>query len=181
MFNELRNYAGINVLSFFLENPSREIHIKELARVLKISSSTSKTFCDLFTKKRILLSEKKSNSIFFKLNNESDYVRELKRFFSIDFFSRNFNFKLEGILNVSIYGSYASGEYCEKSDVDLLVISRNKTFDDLFIEKFQSKIKKEVNVTKFTLSEWTKIRELKDPFYNEIEKNNFSLFGGKLE
>ena len=181
MLDELNNYAGIKVLLFFLENPSREIHIKELSRTLKISPSTSKRFCDFFSNKKILLSEKKSNSIFLKLDNDLQYVKELKRFYAIDTLLNKFTLKEKGIFNVAIYGSYASGEYLKNSDVDLLIISRNKDFSKNFISKFQDKIKKEINVTTFTLAEWTKLKEDNDPFYNEIIKKHFILYGDELE
>ena len=181
MIKEFKKYAGVKVLSYFLENPSTEVHIKELARILKISPSTSKRFCDLFTKESILLSKKKSNSIFFSLNNEESYVKELKRMYAVTLLSKNFNLKKEGIFNVSVYGSYASGDYSNNSDVDLIVISRAKNFDEAFISLFQKKIKKEVNVTKRTLSEWSQLKDDRDSFAEEILRNNFSLFGGKLK
>jgi len=181
MINEFKKYKGFEVLAYFLENPTQEIHIKELARILKISPATSKNFCDLFAKEKILLSEKKSNSIFFKLNNEDSYVLELKRFYAINKFKDKIDTSsLDGIFNIAIYGSYSSGKYTEKSDVDLLIIARKKDVDISSVLDFQKKIKKEINVTKMTLEEWNKLKDKKDVFAQEVLNNNFPLFGEKL-
>ncbi len=182
MLSGFKRYKGIMVLTYFLEHPTKEIHIKELARVLKVSSATSKHFCDLFAREQILLSEQKSNSVFFRLNNSSEYVTEMKRFYTMTVLTKSFQLKQkDGIFNVVVYGSYASGEYLERSDVDILIISRKKDYDDSFISSFQKKIKREVNVTKMTFIEWNKSKEREDAFTKEIIKNNFSLFGGKLQ
>ena len=49
MIKDLKKYQGINVLSFFLGNPTLEIHLKEISRRLKISPATAKRFCDLYS------------------------------------------------------------------------------------------------------------------------------------
>lgn len=181
MISEFKKYQGINVLNFFLENPNLDIHIKELARQLKISPATSKKFCDLFNKEQILLKEKKGNSMFFKLNNESNYVKLLKKTYGLIKLKENWKeSNIEGIKTIAVYGSYASGEYYGDSDIDIIVITRKKDADLGFIQKLQDKIKKEINVTRMTYFEWEKLRKNKDSFAKEILLNNFVIYGGEL-
>lgn len=181
MLKQLRKYQAINVLSYFLENPNLEIHIKELARKLKISPATSKRFCDLLSKEKILIFEKKGNSIFFKLDNENSYVKELKRIFSLTHIRENWkNVFMDGIVSIAVYGSFSSGDYSEDSDLDILIISRKKNLDSSFILDFQKKIKKEVNLAKMTYIEWEKLKNQEDNFVQEILKNHFVIQGDKL-
>lgn len=181
MIKNLKKYQGINVLTFFLENPTLEIHIKEVARKLKISPATAKRFCDLYSDKKIFISEKKSNSIFFKLNNFDNYVTEIKKLYAITKIRDNWQaISDENIRSVAVYGSYTSGEYSEKSDIDILILSGKKDIDILFILKFQKKIKKEVNITKITYMEWQKLKQEKDTFANEVLVNHFLIQGEKL-
>jgi len=178
MIKDLKKYQGINVLSFFLGNPTLEIHLKEISRRLKISPATAKRFCDLYSIKNILISEKKSNSIFFKLNNLNNYVIELKRIYALTQIKDNWkDISNEDIKSIAVYGSYVSGEYSEKSDIDIFILSRKKVINTSFILKFQEKIKKEVNVTKMTYMEWQKLKQKKDSFVNEILNNYFLLQG----
>lgn len=179
---EFSKYRGLAILNYFLENPTTEIHIKELSRQLNVSSATSKHFCDLLNKNNVLLSEKKGNAIFFRLNNTDLYVVEMKKFYAITLLkSALYMGSIEGIFNVVVYGSYSSGLYTETSDIDLLVISRSKIFDDSFIAEFQKILKREVNVTKLTLAKFSELRDDNDSFILEILKNNFPLYGGILK
>lgn len=181
MIKELKKYQGVNVLNFFLENPDSDIHIKELSRRLNISPATSKRFCNLFNENRILLSEKKGNSIFFKLDNSNNYVRLLKKTYAITKIKEKWKeVSIEGLKSVVIYGSYASGEYHNNSDIDILLLTRKKNIDDSFVLKFQDKIKKEVNITKITYMEWQKLKQKKDPFIKEVIENHFVIQGGEI-
>jgi len=181
MIQVLKKYQGINVLIFFLDNPTLEIHIKGVSRRLKVSPATAKRFCDLYSDKKILISEKKSNSIFFKLNNSDKYVIELKKIYVITKIKDNWkDLSDENIKSVAVYGSSVSGEYSEKSDIDLLVLSRKKEVNTSFILKFQKKMKKEINLVKITYMEWQKLKQKKDAFAQEILTNHFLIQGEKL-
>ncbi len=181
MIKELKKYQGINVLSFFLENPDLEIHIKELARKLKISPATAKRFCDIYSNKGVFLLEKKSNSKFFRLNNSDNYVRELKRFYILSKIKDNWANDLdENIKTVAVYGSSVSGDYSGASDIDILILSRKKGADVSFALKLQKRIKKEINLTKMTYVEWQKLKQKNDVFVQEVLSNHFLIKGEKL-
>jgi predicted nucleotidyltransferase len=181
MLSEFKKYQGINILNFFLENPDLDIHIKELARQLKISPATSKKFCDLFNEEQILLKEKKGTSIFFKLNNESKYVKLLKQTYGLLKIKETWKeSNIKEIKTIAIYGSYASGEYSSNSDVDIIVITRKKDVNISFIQKLQDKLKKEINITRMTYFEWDKLKKDKDSFAKEVLLNNFIIYGGEL-
>lgn len=181
MIKEFEKYQGIHMLNFFLENPDLEVHIKELARRLKISPATSKKFCNFFNKNKILLSEKKGNSIFFKLNNQDNYVKLLKKTYLISKVRDNWKrVAVDGLKSVVIYGSCSSGESSDTSDLDILLITRNRNIDTSFILNFQKKMKKEINVTKMTYPEWERLKKKRDPFAKEVLENHFVIQGGEL-
>jgi len=181
MIVELKKAQNINVLFFFLENPNLEIHIKELARRLKISPATSKKFCDLYSSKGIFLFQKKSNSIFFKLNNFDSYVKELKRFYMLSKIKDSWkNSPDENLRSIAIYGSCVSGDYFEESDVDILIISRKKEVDISFVLDFQKRLGKETNVTKMTYFEWQKSKQKGESFSQEVLQNNFLIEGEEI-
>ena len=41
-----RKFVGFQALEYFLRNPSKKIHLRELARLLKISPRSAKIYCD---------------------------------------------------------------------------------------------------------------------------------------
>ena len=168
-------------MSYFLENPGNEIHLKELARTLKISPATAKTFCDLFTQENIVTKKQKSNSLFFQLNNENRYVQQLKKVYFLLKIKKIWKeVKEEGIKSIVLYGSFSSGRYGEKSDLDILILSRKKEIDTTFVLDFQKKMKKEINITKITYIEWEKLKKENDPFLQEVMLNHFIIQGEEL-
>jgi len=185
MLSEWNKFSGWKVLSFFLKNPNTKIHIKGLARELKISSKTAKDYCDLYKKSGILNREKIANSIVFYLNNISVIVKELKKLWFLlllqerkvieEFIKDN-----EGIISVAVYGGYASGEYSNESDIDILVITQKEKINLSKLSEFGEVIGKEVNVTKFKLGEWREILKKKDSFAQSILNNHVVLWGGEL-
>lgn len=102
------------------------MYVKELSRILKISSHTSKSALDTFRKRKILNLTKKGRTHFYRLENDSYFVRNLKKVHILSKMNTiSFTFP-EEIISVAIYGSYASGEFDERSDFDLLIISSEK-------------------------------------------------------
>ncbi len=172
------SFAGNRIISWFLQNPARKIHFKELCRQLGLSPSTVKAYCGEFSKKGWVLSERQANLRIYSLNNESFSVRALKRAHFILVLDRLKAGKvaLEGAISLALYGSYASGEYDEKSDVDLLLLGRKEQVDYGFAKRVEEALGKEVQITVFSLHEWEKGRDA-SPFMLSVLRNHALLKG----
>lgn len=138
-----------SILKQFLDNPQREIHIRELARKLKISPTTVSKILKNYEKKSILSSEKKLNHIIFRANIESKRFRIEKIYYNLtkmldskllDYLENSFN-NPEAI---GIFGSFAKGEDTPKSDVDIFIISPNKK--SLKFDEFEKKIGRKIHL-----------------------------------
>ncbi|MFB6246495.1 MAG: nucleotidyltransferase domain-containing protein [Candidatus Pacearchaeota archaeon] len=174
-------YRAFKVLAYFFEYPSKDIHIKELGRKLDISPTTAKNFCEKYEQEGILNKEKKGNSIFFSLKNEKNYVKELKRIYAISKIREKFKAPSdESVKTIALYGSHVEGDYTENSDIDILILSRKKQFDDSFINKMQKKLSSEINVTNMTYMEWNKQKRQGDNFVKEVLNKHFLLYGEEL-
>jgi predicted nucleotidyltransferase len=174
------------VLTYFLSHPSTSIYVKQLSRELKISPSGTNRTLKLLAKSKILFKEEKGKAHYYFLNNEPVFVKFLK----VSYFlakieewkiEEKFNNQDEYLISLAVYGSYASGSFDEKSDIDLLLISSKSKehFLDLIqnIEKYSNK---EVNFEVFNLSKWQKIKKENEPFYQEIIRNHILLTGSEL-
>lgn len=182
MLSEFRKFRGWNVLEFFLSNPNTKIHINKLARELKIGPQTSNRYLRLYEAETLLDSESIGNVIQFYLNNRHPLVKELKRlYFNLLLHENNFINNLiqhnPSIINLLLYGSHASGEYSEKSDVDLLVISQNKEIDISAVKKLEKQLNKEVQVSVYTIGEWRKLTKKDDPFIKSVLSKHILLYG----
>jgi predicted nucleotidyltransferase len=79
-----------------------------------------------------------------------------------------------------LYGSYATGEYDEKSDLDVLLIAASKLELNEFIELIEKKLKNVVSLEVFSIGQWNKLKEREDPFYNNVLMDHILLYGGEL-
>ncbi len=170
------------IISYFLQNPTTETYSRELERLLKISSGSTSTICNVLEEQQILKSQDKANLHLFFLNNENVVVRKLKstRFLSTLFRYRTC-FEHEEFQSVVLYGSYASGEFNEKSDLDLLVITNveKAKVKELFKE-MKDKLPVDISLNIFTFSQWKDIISKNNRFYKEVLSNHILLYGSSI-
>ncbi len=85
------------------------------------------------------------------------------------------------MISLAVYGSYSSGNFDEKSNIDLLLISsKSKAHFLNLIQNIEKYLSKEVNFEVFNLSKWQKIKKEHEPFYQEIMRNHILLTGSEL-
>jgi len=135
------------IINLFLENPEKDFHVREIARLVKKSPTTISKYLKEFSKKKILIQKKELNHLLFKANNENTEYKRLKINYSlkninesgiIDFLEEEFNYPKA----IVVFGSVAKGEDGEKSDLDLFILSSLKK--DLNLKKFENKLNKKV-------------------------------------
>lgn len=140
-------FKELNVLRLFLENPTKEWNVREVARHAKIAPATASKLLKKYQKKVILLHKKERILDLYKANLDSDSYRDLKVYYMIRKIRES---GLVAALNVFygkptiiLFGSSSFGMDTETSDVDLLIISEKKEdFPDY--KKFEKKLQKEL-------------------------------------
>jgi len=180
MFTEWNKFKGWDILEYFLKNPNTKIHIKGLSRLLNVSSRTVLIYCNGYFKDNILKREKNANSINFYLNNDNSLVKQLKKTWFLRYLQKNkviekFLKKNKGIMEIILYGGYASGEFSNNSDIDILIITNSERIDCTPLITFTQSIDKELGLTKLTPSKWNDLHKKQDSFALSIIKNNLSL------
>jgi hypothetical protein len=168
------------ILNLFSKKPSKSFFVNEIARILNISTSASSITCKKLNKDEILLKNKKGNMVFYSLNNNF-LTREVKKYiFLSDLYSCKKILENPEYQTVAVYGSYANGEYIEKSDIDFLIITNineKKTRENL---KELNKLNKEISFLIMPFSKWLELKKKNEPIYKEIVANNILLYGEKL-
>jgi len=182
MFEKYRDWK---LLKIFLNNPDHSFYTKEISRNTGIGSGTVNVFLKNIHKDNILKKEIVGNVHLYRLNNESDIVKQMKTLSIIMDFKKNklieeFLKNDDSIISIILYGSYANGEFDSKSDIDLVIlVNKKKQFTDI-IQKLESKIKKIISPQILTITDWQKIKEKDKTFYESIIRNHIVLFGSGL-
>lgn len=180
LIEKWRKFKGWSVLEFFLKE-DRKIHLKGLAKEMKISPRTSQIYLHFYEKQGIVNKEKIGNMALYSLDT-NPLTFQLKKFYflaQIYPHTKKFIEKNPGINTLALYGSHASGEYDKKSDIDLLVISQNKKLNLEQIKIIEAEFDKEVKIQIFSIGEWKGLTK-KDAFAFSILKNHIVLYGASL-
>lgn len=79
------------------------------------------------------------------------------------------------IISISLYGSFARGDFDEESDIDVFVISSSnmsrRLLDTRSIEGFS------VNIITFTPGSFDMLKKKDRPFYDQVMKDHIRLYG----
>ena len=181
MLTTFRKFVGVKVLEYFLIYPTENTYLKELAKKLQISPRSVKIYCDIFEKEGIIIREIKGNMHIFKTNNDNFRVKEMKRAYFINLLAElNIEKIAEEGVSIAIYGSYASGNFDEKSDIDILVIGDEKNVKRELVVDIMKKIEKEIQLSVIPLIKWEKLKKENDHFVKNIIRSHVLIKGAEL-
>ena len=157
------------VLAVFFDNPSREFHLRELSRLLKLSMPTIISATDKLAKESLIL--KKKGKVITKVMANRSYIdfARLKRLHNLELIYKS------GIMNhfsesynqpkaIILFGSFSRGEDIEKSDIDIAIITNKKL--NLNLQKYENILKKVISVHEVNLDKISK--EFKSNLANGI-------------
>ncbi|MCK4327058.1 MAG: nucleotidyltransferase domain-containing protein [Candidatus Diapherotrites archaeon] len=178
MLKQWEKFRGWKILEYFLESPTSQIYINKLSRQLGVSPQTANTYLEMYANDGILKKKKAANASFYSLDNSLPRVKKLKQFYSlallneVKFVEKTLKENPE-TKSIILYGSHVTGEYDEKSDLDILIISPNKKKPMKAIRS----LKKDVTLGVYSLAEW---RKASKEFKESVAKNHVVLYGTGL-
>ena len=177
----LNKCVGFKVMEFFLTHPSLEIHLNELARKLEISPASVKTHCDELSKEKIIFEKQIGNLRLFWLNREDFAVRSMMRAYHILLLKKlGIEDIAQDCISLAIYGSMASGNMDERSDLDILVIGDEKDSDRDGVLKLEERLGREVQLTVLPYFKWEKMKREGDKFTQSVLRNHVLVKGAEL-
>ena len=131
----------------FFENPAQDFHIRGIARMLKIPKTTVSYQVKRLLKEELIVKNKKSVFPSFRANETSEiyrfcktqeFLKELVCSGVLDHLERELHPRC-----IILFGSFAKGEYGNKSDIDLFVQSKEATIN---IGKFEKKLRHNIHI-----------------------------------
>lgn len=133
-----------NILEFFLKNPFKEIHLREIARLSGVSVNNVDNSLRLFVKDDMFIRRQVSNMVFFRPNLENEELLKIFEYLELKkkkaFYNKNkkiarllqeytkdiIALSAKKIQLVILFGSVARGEWARGSDIDILVVVSGK-------------------------------------------------------
>lgn len=185
------------ILNIFLKNPFKEIHLREIARLSKVSLNNVDNSMRLFVKDDMFKRRKVSNMVFFKPNLENEALLKIFEYLELEkkkeFYDKNkkiarllqkytqdiVNLSNKKIQLVVLFGSVARGEWNKNSDIDILVVISGK---DREVTTVLNKAKTdvgpllEISPISTTTEKFVEGFGKKTEFYNELWKDRVVLY-----
>ena len=166
------NKKTAKILQFFINNTTIEISQTEIIKKTAIAKATAVKWMRFLLKNNLLNCKTIGVSNLYWLNNDNLVVRQLKIANTILSLQE---LKLKDA-EIYLYGSSARGEDTEKSDIDLLLISklkRNQVVDA--IDLISKKINRKISFKIFNSIEWSMMQNKDKAYYERVEKDKLRL------
>lgn len=170
----------LRVLSYFFDEPYKEVYLRGLAREVKLSIFPLKNAVDDLVGEGLLLERREGGLRYLKVNVGNLFFRHLKIAFNVkkildcgivDFLREN----VPALSSVVLFGSWAKGEDDRKSDVDFVVIGQRPR--RIEVSDFEVKLGRKVELTFLRWSEWRKKAHEDRAFYLEVITNGIVFYG----
>ncbi len=141
---------NLNLLEPFFNDCYLELGVREYSRLMKISPPTASKILKEFSKENFLIMTKSRNNLLFRINRNSELLKDLSRIYWKNKLSNFVNFCSDTFSKPTIilFGSLSKLESKKDSDVDIAIISKTK--NDLNLEEFNKKLRREIQLFHFT-------------------------------
>lgn len=151
----------VSLLSKLLMNPDRTFYLRELSRELKIPYGMFYKEEKNLVSLGILTEEKRGKVTLVMVNKNLPYFAELKKLMvktaGLGDLLRDAFSELKGIKYALVYGSFASGQESESSDVDLLIIAKATEEKVLNLtDQIEKEVGREINYILWSEEEFAK-------------------------
>lgn len=174
MFKKLNLFSKteMKVLSFICEKDG-ELFERQIAKEAKVSTGSANSILKAFAKNGLLKQAKKGKMLFYRRNDDNPLLRQFKVFTTVNKLAPTID-KLAPISSrIVLFGSCAEGRNGEKSDVDLLVLTREK--DDARATVSEDR---RIKAIFLDAGEYARLEKNDKPLYDRINAG-IELYGGE--
>jgi predicted nucleotidyltransferase len=187
--NVLFSKAQQKLLGLLYGQPDADFHTNEIIRLTNSGTGAIQRELEKFTNAEILIVKQVGNQKRYQANPAMPFFAELrsivlKTFGLADILRTELMPLAKHIKIAFIYGSIAEQKDTARSDIDLMIISDNITYAELFplLEKAETKISRPINPAFYSPHEWIKKHKEKNNFICQvIKKPKIFLLGTEDE
>ncbi len=175
----------VKILTLFILNPDRELHVREIARLTKENINAIRRELTNLEETGLLKSSRKGNMKQYTLNKEMPLYEELASMVlkteGVAKILKEHLDDLGSIQTAFIYGSFARHNAQLSSDIDVFIIGTisEKTLISA-LHDLEKQLSREINYILFTPEEFTSRKRNKDPFVVNVLKEPKVMLQGDL-
>lgn len=163
------------VLGLLFSQPDKGFYSNEIIRLTGSGRGVVQRELEKLTKAELVIVKEVGRQKMYQANTESPLFSDLrsmilKTFGLADVIQEALAPVVDEIQIAFIYGSIAKQEDISSSDIDLMLISDNLSYADIFplLEPYQKQLGREINPTFYSQKEWSAKRKKKNNFINKV-------------
>lgn len=160
----------MKVLEFFLGEPIKEYHEREVVRKTGVSKGSAGKILKLLKSIDILTREERGRLAIYKLNLKEPTVRQFKVLVNTFALKALVDELKECSRKVVLLGSCSQGTDVKESDIDLLVITQEKERVRKILSEFNMNSERKVAPITVDTSEFIRLKKEDKPLYENIER-----------
>jgi len=158
-------------MSVFLDNPHKDFHVREIARLVNKSPTTASSELNKLRKKGLLSAKKERNHLLYQAIPQNKNYQHLKLFHNIKSIrdSGLIEYLIEFYNHPSaiiIFGSFRKAENIPSSDIDLFILSSKK--EEPKLEKFEKELKHKIQLFTFSPKKLHELRKNNPHLLNNV-------------
>lgn len=167
LFDILGRRSPKRILELFLENPTKEMRLIDITTSTKLAKLSVIKWTKELAKHDILSVKSMGRTNLYTLNRNNPSVKQLRILYNVDYISSKLD-KIEE--QIFLYGSFARGENDERSDIDILVIGKDRNT----IKKLKA-LDDRIKISFYTPLEWSMAARKDRAFFESVEKDKIRL------
>jgi predicted nucleotidyltransferase len=158
------------IINFLADNFSKEFFSSEIAKKTKISIGGAYNALESLKRREFVLFKKEGRMKFYQIDINNQLVKQY-RIIVLLYSLRSFIKKIKkNCVDLILFGSGSRGEYDKESDVDLLVVSRDRDGVIEILENYKNDEKYNIKPIIKTPTAWHELEGSDMEFYQEVLK-----------
>ena len=175
--NNERMFKNMNVLAtpsfetliFLGRHPRNSYYVRELSKVLSISTGSASGQLRVLQESGLVTSEQKGRTLLFRATISHPVVREAKIFATLLELSPLITAGKTAILRMILFGSCAVGEDSDESDIDLYIETIDRPAAKTLLSRAGSGIARKISPIIVSPNEAVQLRTRDRPLFERIQ------------
>jgi len=171
MFKNMNVLAtpAFETLIFLGRHPRNSYYVRELSKILSISTGSASGQLRTLQEAGLVSSDQKGRTLLFRADISHPVVREAKIFSTLLELSFFISSGKTGILRIILFGSCASGEDSEESDIDLYIETTDRPAATALLAHAGSGITRKISPIILSPDEALQLRTRDRPLFERIK------------
>ena len=161
---------ALTILTFLGRRPRNSFFVRELSKLLSISTGSASGQLRALEESGLVTSEQKGRTLLFRASIRHPIVREAKIFTTLLELSPLIAAGQSGIMRMILFGSCASGEDSEESDIDLYIETTDRLTVTTLISCCEPGISRKISPIIVSPEEAVQIRTRDRPLFERIQR-----------